>query len=481
VHLFVYIILLMRSHRFRWVYCQLQVLRHCLPSSVLRTLKELPKSLDETYERLLKGIKRANQDHALRLLQCLVVAIRPLRVEELAEVLAIDFHDAEGIPKLNPNWRSEDQEQALLAACSSLISIVEDDSSRVVQFSHFSIKEFLTSERLTEDTSHYHVLLEPSHAVLAHACLGVLLPLDSRVRMDGTKDKSPLADYAARCWVNHAQFKNACSHVQKSMECLFDPDKPHFRDWLRLHDRQWFHINPAFVPFILLSKTEATPLYYAALCGFHDLTQHLIASHPQQVNARGGLYVAPLVAALAGNHYPIALLLHEHGADLDVRGENELTPLDSVCQKGHLEIAQWLLSHGAAANTQTGASFSPLHWAAQQGHVVLARILLKYNADAEAQDKSGYTPLHTASSSSHTPDVVRLLLRRGVNVNAQSKNKTTPMHLAADEGKLEVIRRLLKYGANAAAKDGNGKTAFQLASERGHDEVAKMLSRYDGK
>ena len=107
------------------MFCQLEVLRHCLPPSVRRTLDELPESLDETYDRVLKEIKRPNRDHARRLLSCLVVAVRPLRVEELAEVLAVDYDDEEGIPRLNPNWRWEDQEQALLTSCSSLITIVE--------------------------------------------------------------------------------------------------------------------------------------------------------------------------------------------------------------------------------------------------------------------------------------------------------------------------------------------------------------------
>ncbi|KAI9434703.1 hypothetical protein H4582DRAFT_1881751, partial [Lactarius indigo] len=68
---------------FRWVFCQLEILRHCFPSSVLNILEQLPKSLDETYERILREISRANIDHAYRLLQCLTVAVRPLRVEEL--------------------------------------------------------------------------------------------------------------------------------------------------------------------------------------------------------------------------------------------------------------------------------------------------------------------------------------------------------------------------------------------------------------
>ncbi|KAH9976586.1 hypothetical protein BGW80DRAFT_1289215, partial [Lactifluus volemus] len=85
---------------FRWVACQLKELRKCLARNVERVLGELPKSLDETYMRLLEGIHEANRDDVYRLLQCLVVAIRPLTVEELAEILAIDFEDAERIPRL---------------------------------------------------------------------------------------------------------------------------------------------------------------------------------------------------------------------------------------------------------------------------------------------------------------------------------------------------------------------------------------------
>jgi hypothetical protein len=129
-------------------------------------------------------------------------------MEELAEVLAIDFDDEGGVPKLNPRWRWEDQEQALLSSCSSLIAIVKVGESRVVQFSHSSVKEYLTSPRLatrSEDVSRYHILLEPAHTILAQACVSVLLQLDDRVVEDGIYSRSPLAPYAARHWVSHAQ------------------------------------------------------------------------------------------------------------------------------------------------------------------------------------------------------------------------------------------------------------------------------------
>jgi hypothetical protein len=82
-----------RDDRFRWAFRQLEA-RHCSAPRVRHMLKELPETLDETYERILRDINKANRDHAHRFLQCLTVAVRPLRVAELAEVLAVDFGTA---------------------------------------------------------------------------------------------------------------------------------------------------------------------------------------------------------------------------------------------------------------------------------------------------------------------------------------------------------------------------------------------------
>src|SRR6201996_114870 len=113
---------------------------------------------------MLRGINKAQKDDAYRLLQCLTVASRPLRVEELAELLAFDFQASSsgGIPKLREEWRWDDEEEAVLSTCSSLIAVVRNGDSRVVQFSHFSVKEYLTSRRLASsggDGSRFHVNL----------------------------------------------------------------------------------------------------------------------------------------------------------------------------------------------------------------------------------------------------------------------------------------------------------------------------------
>jgi hypothetical protein len=48
-------------------------------------------------------------------------------------------------PKPNQGWRWEDQEEAVMSACSSLVTMIKDGDSRVVQFSRFSVNEFLTA------------------------------------------------------------------------------------------------------------------------------------------------------------------------------------------------------------------------------------------------------------------------------------------------------------------------------------------------
>ena len=295
------------------MFCQLEVLRHCFPPSVRRILNELPESLDGTYERILREIRKPNQGHAHRLLQCLVVAVRPLRVEELAEVLAFEFNVG-GTSKLNPGWRWEDQEEAVMSACSSLVTIVKDGDSRVVQFSHFSVKEFLTADRLAEpirDVSRHHIRLEAAHKVLAQSCLGVLLRLDDRIDRDSIKS-FPLAQYAARYLPTHARIENVLSHIKDGIELLFDADKLHFATWLWIYD-EWGISMSAPRP----SKPGGVPLYHAARLGFRDLAERLIVEHPEHVNARGGSYETPMHTAVNAEHLNIVSLLIEHGADME--------------------------------------------------------------------------------------------------------------------------------------------------------------------
>ena len=149
------------------MYCQLVYLRGCHPGRIRHVLAELPRTLDETYERMLEEINEADSEYARRLFQCVAVAYRPLHVEELAEFLAFDFNTGH-IPRFREDWRPEDPLEAVLSTCSTLLTLVNDhDFSPLIQFSHFSVKEFLMSPQFAEKCNttsrRYHI-----STILAH-------------------------------------------------------------------------------------------------------------------------------------------------------------------------------------------------------------------------------------------------------------------------------------------------------------------------
>ena len=466
------------------MFCQLETLRHAVQPDVRGVLEKLPKTLDETYERILEDITENNREQACRLFHCLAVAVRPLRIEELAEILSFDFDEAHGaIPTLR---RPDDQIDAVLSACSSLIAIVNDGDSRVVQFSHLSVKEFLTSDHLASssgDLSRYHILPKAAHTIFAQICLGSLLHVDHHVDDESESSKSLLlAKYAAQHWVTHAQFEDVASSVSDGMLSLFDPDKPHFSGWVRTYDMDRESDGTS-------QSEKPNPLYYAALCGFPDLAKHLSTKHPQHVNAIGGFYESPLAAALRGKHLQIAEVLLEHGGTVDVRGRAGETVLHKIIllNEETIDAVQFLLEHGADVNAQREDLSTPLHLAIIVGNLNVSRILLEHNADVNSQNDQGLAPLHLLTRHEISliegwdSDHAVLLLRSGADVNLQAKDHSTPLHLASYNQRYEIVYELLDHGANADAENDEGRTPLQeffrvdRPAEDDHADVARVL------
>ena len=189
--------------RFRWTYCQLETLRECPLRDIRSTLDELPKTLDETYERILQAIPEKKRKDAHGISLWLTVSSRPLRVE-VAEVFAINFdEEMSGIPSFDPSWRYPNAETAVLSACSTLVAIVDGGRRGKI------VQDYLTSDRIAkaEHVSRFHIRPKSAHTLLAKACLSVLCHLDYSI--DEAKIKNfPLAEYAAEHWVEHARFED---------------------------------------------------------------------------------------------------------------------------------------------------------------------------------------------------------------------------------------------------------------------------------
>ena len=384
-----------------------------MPSSIRKALNELPITLDDTYERILEGIPKEKFEHASRLFQCMVAAIRPLRVEELAEIFAIDF-GPNAAPNLVPGWRPENPAEAMLSTCSTLIAIIDDTDSKIVQFSHFSVKEFLTSNRLqtsnVRDICQYYIPLEPAHTILARACVTVLLQLVEKNEEERPRPL-PLESYATENWVGHARIADAASRIQDSLAYIFNPKSQQYVPRV-LFPGLWGGISPGLtVNHFMLEPDRVTHLYLAALCGFSGLVKHLIIMHALDVNEK------------------------------------------------------------------LGDGYAPLHGASWHGHVDSACILLHHGADISARGYNDYTPLHLASDNGRI-EFTRLLLERKADVNAQTKFSNTPLHLAAEGGFLEVVRLLLDHGAGVTIRGAKGHTPYQVASRYEHHEVAQLLLEY---
>ena len=509
-----------------------------------------------------------------------MVAVRPLRVEELAELLAFEFDAARGgIPKYRETWRLNDQTQAVLSTCSSLVTIVYDSADAefdinsdadsdtnsdassarvlpipyvldsnwtrqsqqynhllgVVQFSHFSVKEFLISNRLG-GFSQYHIRPASAHTILTQACLGCLLHLDIHTDKN-VVECFPLSQYAARHWVEHAHFEDVASRVKDGMETLFDPDKPHLAAWIRINDMDSYLWR---FSWRFSDSVTPNPLYYSVLCGFYDLVKHLATKYPQHLNAIYGQYRYPLFAALRVDRLEFAELLLEHGADVNARettGETILlNVLSQLCPRPrptllgphHLvkyervvEVAQMLvrhnadtnsqdddgktplhllsesqinkadiltlalllLKHGAKLNTRDKDNQTPLHLAVRRCRSKLAVILLEHGADATAEDNKVRTILHALLSESRNDnegdviDLAMLLLKHGAGVNKRDKINHTPLHLAVRRDRSKLAAILLEHGADATAEDNNGRSLLHtLLSESWNNDEGDVIS-----
>lgn len=105
---------------FRWVVWQLDSLQKCLKLDALRKAPNtLPKTLNDTYERILSNPEEEYEEYALKIFQWLCFSTSPVQINEMVEVLAMDLNDAFC-------FRSEQRlpdPRDILTICSTLMSV----------------------------------------------------------------------------------------------------------------------------------------------------------------------------------------------------------------------------------------------------------------------------------------------------------------------------------------------------------------------
>ncbi|KAF8521042.1 hypothetical protein JB92DRAFT_2677432, partial [Gautieria morchelliformis] len=365
---------------FRWVVCQLDALRKCRsPHELKKALTSLPKTLYETYDRILLDIDEGNRDYALKLLQWLAFSVDKVSLREAVEVLAT-IPDGKNGPLFDPDRRFDDPRD-ILTLCSSLITITDldelpyyypgyfkDDQGKITELTlaHFSVREYLVSESLRthRKLSFYHCDTKLANTFIAKTCLTYLLQFNQHSISRDIRMLHPLCSYAAKYWIRHTQPDNDDDPtLRRLITDHLQPESTVYSTWLELCYPHWYLRNRALI-------------YYMSEAGLTIVSRELL-ENGADINAQGGEYGNALQAASFSGHQPTIELLLEKGADVNAQGGNYGNALQAALSQGHHTIMQLLLEKGADVNVQGGEYGNALQAASFSGHHPTNELLLE--------------------------------------------------------------------------------------------------------
>jgi ankyrin repeat protein len=479
--------------------CQLAELRKCfkLPN-IRKKLNNLPKTLDATYERILKNIPDLYQRETKTILTLLSFSARPMSIQEVAEATAVSLETQ----CFTPEERFPDPYN-LLEFCSSLVSLVSPGDAwsdwrregifrfsqppadvQVLQFAHFSVKEYLLSDRTQKSIPCALRINEHlSHSHIAQTSLLYLLDFNNGKRVSQFDHKEfPFLEYSALHWTTHLSVMDPSDHhsIEPLILRLFDPMKEgNLLNYLNLYDpsrasacsKGYKELNIG--PPRHNRQDFGPPIYYASLYGLLPVIQYLLSGDESTRPTKEALGSG--VAAAASGGYPeiVALLLRE-GADPNSPCSGTFSsPLHAAASSGNPTIVTQLLDAGSFVNGYAGSDGSALHVAAQQGNPEVVQLLIDHGADLHVWSDTKGPPL-CAALFANEHEVVATLLRNNIDVNIPPSGYFNPLSIACEKTGVETIRLLLEKGADVSLKRPRN-AALHKAAERGDIAIMQLL------
>jgi len=442
------------------VVCQLDALQKCLNLSPLRkTLGSLPKTLDETYERILLNIPDEYSDYAIRILHWLTHSLRPLSLDELSEIVAVNL---QGEPWFDPDAVFPEQDD-LLAVCSNLVTLESpgdrEVESPVVRLAHFSVQEYLISERMKHlPARKYAVTYLAANETIAATCVAYLLQFDEQeISSPDLLEARPIVKYAAIFWTQHARIIDRELGSVRSLGLrLLRADSKAYANWVRI------------IGYSILGPQRVGMFSWRAMkpiCRYCKLSS--------EDNDR--ISMQPLFAITGFEVIELVRALLELGAEVDAFSDYGV-PLLEASRLGNEDLTQLLLDYGADIDLKSGGKEYPrttaLQVASENGHEDIVRCLLQRGANINlGGDNTGHSPLAQATIHGQTA-VAMLLLERGADVNLRRENDTccTALQATIAEGlhkdNLSTARLLLQHGADVKIPGGRTGNALQAACSR---------------
>ena len=395
-----------------------------------------------------------------------------MHVKELAEIVAVNI---EGKPWFDCEARFPEP-QEVLSICSSLITTENDIDIRsrdprksygpIVRLAHFSVQEYLLSERIRTDGAKAYAIHEiPAHKSIAATCIAYLLQFDQHDAETRTViQEFPLVLYAADHWAEHARFMNGdftlgdlCLEFLIHCQIAYDN---WYKILLALRD---FYADQFFKYLGLYQRQPIPALIIAAWAGLTEIVQ-LLLEHGADINVRdesdGTALQETSNSPNAGAE--MVQLLVERGADVNAQGGEYYTALQAACDSGSEKVVQLLLEKGADVNAQGGHYGTALQAACYSGSEKAVQLLLEKGADVNTQGGHYGTALQAACFSGFEK-AVQLLLEKGADVNAQGGYYGTALQAAAYNGQADTTQLLLESGADANIQSGEYGSALKAA------------------
>jgi hypothetical protein len=414
--------------------CQLDLVKKCKQAGAARKrLRNLPKTLDETYDRILSVIPDETWEVARAALALLTYSLQPLTIQELAEGMVVDCREQ----IFDPDEHRLTNYREVLEICSSLVTIasvpfrpreVQWQSEKagiertnilmvqpdleVVQFAHFSVKEYFMLERAKArpKVSRFSFSSVTAHREISETCLIYLLDFSRGKRLNRIDFQVfPLLAYTARYWLEHwrrqlalADQQTVDSLIRRMLDTDTDSGSKSYINYLNICPPDTL-VGYGYGDQVVGKSLDAfpQPLYYTAQLGHYELCEWLLQQGKSDVNTRGLFGQLIHVAARFG-HAKVIRLLIDHEAELNTFCGEYGYPLQAAAFGGHTEVVRLLLDNGADVNAQGGEFGSAFIAACFEGHMEAARVLLDRRADMDIVCVHKGKALNIAASSGNT-------------------------------------------------------------------------------
>ncbi|KKP04536.1 hypothetical protein THAR02_03362 [Trichoderma harzianum] len=464
-------------------------------SEILQALLNLPKGLDQTYERILRMIDPKYQEQIISCLQWLAFSYTPLSVEQLAHIFILRPSDMDTSQKIMQRLNQSEQlfdSQDVLAYFSGLVL----EEFGIVRLAHFSVKEYLNSSRIHRDDAVSLGFSEAdAHLSIAYWCLAYHIYLSTPDSYT-IQTQYPLKSYSTNSWPRHLEMVPykfwTAQVVEKVAICLAMRSQSLLNMILgskRFQD-QWRRRQE--LAYADMAEMLMRPHSFTAWRGFTLLTGHILSQSfgVKQYFIQEDFDIA-LFYAIRGGSLPVAQLLLDKGANADasaistVKDESGDGKAGDVLQlavfRGNFAMVNLLLDRGADINAQRGGWGSALQTAAKDENLSMLKLLIERGADINVPSNEAGCVLLSAAGNMHC---LRLLLDNGADVNKRGTGsmEKTALCEAAKAKYWEAFDLLLEHGVNVNIGGIGGYPLHEMITNYrpGMDRIFPQLKRTFG-